>query len=204
MYQNMNGEQRYNDELIKADIDVKKNEAKRLTNAQIHMDMEYKKNLMREKERELKKTQVEDISITPEGIVTVITRNLRTEACARRAANFVEPQMLELRQLGNQNSKAYQFSCHINGEERSCFLSAERMTKDSYLLKKLNLIGGMITVDSDAKEKRFLHQFFAYLVSNCSYKMIPDEPGWYKDINNDLRFCSEEDMTWEKIKDLVK
>lgn len=161
--------------------------------------VESQKMLLQEAEREQRKRQVEIIKIDSDGIVYTETTNLRIKSDKRCACNFIFPKITVIERLENRYAKAFLFDFVICGEERWTILLPEKCGSGSYVLRKINCIGGEIFAGSQAAKKQFAINLIARCSAEASSRLvIPDERGWIEDQDGRVRFFNGK-LTWKEV-----
>lgn len=156
------------------------------------------KLLLREEERERKKAQFDMITIAQDGTVRVKTQNLFLEGKARAVVNFLNPKILIFRRIEQEDERIYLFEAKFQSEKKFALLEQQKCGNPTYLLRKISSIGGQFFVATVAQQKTLVLQLFSVLVMNSKMEIwIPDEPGWYFDENDSLKFFSGR-WTWKE------
>jgi len=165
---------------------------------------EYERRLkLREEAKERQRAIVELIGFTDDGQLLVCTRNTSVQAQPRIISNMRKPCITILQHKDFIEAPCYLLECNVGEEEQYIFLSSNKLTHGNYLLGKLTAAGIYFSV-SPAKIKPLLMQMIGVLVEHCdNKKCVPETAGWTK-TSNGYAFYSEEDLTWNKIKKLMK
>lgn len=162
------------------------------------------KSLIKEEERERKKSQYDVISVTNDGKLYIETENLLIHTEARKMANFEHPEIIVFRQVQNPERELFQFMCDINSNLKTIFFAAEECGSANYLLKRLSSIGAEIFAPTLAMKKKYALQLFSLLFSNTKEEyMLPERRGWYLDLQGKLVFFQGK-WSWEEAAKCVK
>lgn len=184
-------------------VDIRKNGIKLQQRNEAKMWAERERYLMREAEREWRKSQCEVIEIQDNGCVVIGTRNLRIDCKPRILTNLLNPSLVKVIHAEEPEEYLYLLQARILGEYREVFLWGNKLSSPRYILKKMTEIGAEF-YGTEAEEKVRVRRLMSVLVRNVSEsKRIPEEPGWYIAEDMSMRFYKEGDITWEQAKKLA-
>lgn len=184
-------------------VDIRKNGIKLQQRNEAKMWTERERYLMREAEREWRKSQCEVIEIQDNGCVVISTRNLRIDCKPRILTNLLNPSLVKVIHAEEPEEYLYLLQARILGEYREVFLWGNKLSSPRYILKKMTEIGAEF-YGTEAEEKVRVRRLMSVLVRNVSEsKRIPEEPGWYIAEDMSVRFYKEGDITWEQAKKLA-
>lgn len=163
-----------------------------------------KKLLLKQEERERRKSQIDLVEMSADGILSVRTQNLQIDARGRLVCNFKNPEIFVFKRLEKQEEMRYLFSFECAGEIRKVWLQKEKVGNAKYLLRQLASVGGQILGENLSRCKEYAVQIIAMAVTSSKItKYIPEKKGWYIDEKNNLKFYSEM-YVWEEIKNYGK
>ena len=191
-------------ERVKTDLRIEEDFYKQKNRQALRIQFERQKNLVRENERELKKSQTEVIAINEQGVVEVQTQNLRIDANPRIVTNFFFPQIAVFRRLKNPSQEIYIFYADFNQKIKYGFLDPEKCGSGTYILKKLAKIGCQIFAPTLAMKKTYATQMITLLITQMKDNfVVPDRREWYIDESGEIKFF-EGKWTWEELEKCVK
>lgn len=93
--------------------------------------------------------------------------------------------------------------CLVGGEKKYIFLSSDKLGKGNYVVEKLTSAGVYFEIKPSQIKPLVLNLIGRLVQNSSSKKQIPETDGWIK-LNNEYIFFSKEDLTWAKIKLLMK
>lgn len=187
----------------------------RVEESQIRINEECAKISMREKSElqkyeiklrmkaqieEIKKGQYEMVSINEDGEVWVQLINAFLQNHERKICNFRYPQIISFSRASNTNEIIYALIFELDKKDKCCFLDKEKCGNTNYLLKKIRSEGGEFVAKNETAKKNLASQLLSVLLRSVSEEScVPDDPGWYVDENDKVRFFTGK-MTWKEIK----
>lgn len=178
-----------------------------VSKAQIQVETSYQKQrngiILRQEEEERKRGEYEEISLTEEGEFLVTTINLSIDAPSRRVTNMRSASLFIAERESNSVEKVFIIDCQVEGKRQLIFLNPEKIGSGSYLLQKM-AVAGISVFASSARAKDYVKKLLTFLIRQGIQVTIPDEPGWIEIEKNKFIFIKEEEMTWEKVRELVK
>ncbi len=191
-------------ERMKADARIEEDFCKQQNRQTLRLQLEEKKNLVKEYERELRKAQTDVITISEHGVVEVQTQDLRINMDPRIVANFIFPEIVVFRRLKNQTQEIYMFFADLNQEIKYVFLDPGECGSGTYVLKKLAKIGCQIFAPTLAMKKTYATQMITLLITQMKDNfVVPDRREWYIDESGEIKFF-EGKWTWEELEECVK
>ena len=191
-------------EKIKADTRIEEDFRKQQNRQALRGQFEIQRNLVREKERELKKSQTEVIAINEQGVVEVQTQNLRIDVNPRIVTNFFFPEIATFRRLKNQTQEIYMFFGDLYNSIRYVFLDPEKCGRGTYVLKKLAKIGCQIFAPTLAMKKTYATQMITLLITQGKDSfVVSDRREWYINEAGEIKFFDEK-WTWEELLECLK
>lgn len=161
----------------------------------------YKRKLyLREEARERERALVEVLEMNEEGELYIQTKNTSIAARPRAVTNMKSPRMVRYRNVRYDEACCYKLLYYIGGKEEFLFLDSGKIGKVSYLMNKFTAAGIRFEVQP-RKIGPLLIQLLSGLCSCCTEEVVvPDEAGWVRLDDGQLKFFSEEELTWEQIK----
>lgn len=178
--------------------DVQKSIAKAQALEDIRLKGLADRQLLRQLEAERKRATFDELTITPEGHVQLITRNLTVDARPRSLTNMKAPCVVILRRLADSSDEIFLYKCIVNNLPRKLFLDPHKAGKGSYLLRNFALIGGYFQLPQ-TKAKDLSVQLLAFLIASDSKEQIlPDEEGYVEMPGKGLIYVGKDDLTWKK------
>lgn len=195
-----NYEQNFNQRVFSSQMKLQE-EDQRLAIRENHQISLYQKKIqIKEAERERRKSQIDLVEMSADGVLTVRTENLQMATPQRMVCNFKNPEIFVFKRLENREEMRYLFSFECAGEIRKVWLEKEKVGNGNYLLKQLASVGGQILGENLGKRKEYATQIVAMAVTNSKVtEYIPDKKGWYIDEKNNVKFYSKM-YAWEEIK----
>lgn len=162
------------------------------------LELMKQKNILKEKERELQKSQVDVVKIRTDGTVIVQTENLRVDTKARYVVNAEFPSLTNVKKIDNDNHLLFLFEASINEKHVFTFLKADRISDGGYLLRKLGNIGVCVYADKQTEKKKLiLSLIFCLREGEAPTLFLPESRGWYKDETGKIQF-HEGKFTWQE------
>lgn len=185
-------------EMSKATIAVQKDAAIGSQRQTRQMQLIGFRALEKEKEMEIRRQQVEVVTIDLDGSLSVQTQNLRIDAQPRKVANFVHAGFAELRST-EHDEHLFLWQIKINGTLKNVLILPNKMGSATYVLRKLREQGGEIYASSPAEKKNYIGQITAKLMS-CDYEIsrIPPFREWFFD-DGKIKFYNRK-LTWKEAK----
>lgn len=184
-------------------IDLDKKCAYEQAKADISLKAEERKQLLREADRERRKSQYEILGIR-DGMITVHTENLGIDSPERQVTNITFPKLTLLRRISDETCVIYRINFRINEKEKRVYLDKNSSGRASYIIRKL-LSEGAKFLSSGRKAEGYAEQFLAALLNNeYREEFIADQPGWVKEPNGDWRYVEKGEQTWEILKKLAR
>ena len=185
-------------EVAKATIAVQKDAAIGSQRQTRQMQLIGFRALEKEKEMEIRRQQVEVVTIDVNGSLSVQTQNLRIEAQPRKVANFVYAGFAELRSAEN-DERLFVLQIKINGTLKNVLILPNKIGSATYVLRKLREQGGEIYAFSSAEKKNYICQIMATLMTrNYEIRRIPKFREWFLD-DGEIKFYNRE-LTWREAK----
>lgn len=162
------------------------------------LDFEHQKVVLKEAEREKKKAQYEMVCIDQNGEVLVETKNLQIPQIRRKVVNFTHPEIIIFFRIMNPEEKIYLLCFDVNNETHYAMICPEKCGNPTYLRKKIIASGGYVMGNNIAKQKEYLTQLIALLISQAKDKhYLADDRGWYLDEKGKLKFFNKK-WTWKE------
>lgn len=159
---------------------------------------------LRQAESERKKSTFDELLITSDGEVQIITRNLTIEVKPRAVTNMTAPHLVILKRLRDTMEEIFLFRCVVNNISRELFLNPQKAGKGSYLIKNFVLIGVYFHLPS-AKAKELAIQLLALLISSGPEEiLLADDEGYTEFPGKGFIYIGEEDLTWKKATKLCR
>lgn len=184
-------------------IELQKNGLKLQQRNMANSDWEDWKYRRRELERELRKSQCEEIEIQNDGCVVVETKNLRVDFAPRLITNLSYPTLWKVIHAEKPNEFLYLLKARILDKHCEVFLRGDKLSSPRYILKKMTEIGAEF-YGTEAEEKVNVRKFMGVLVRNVSEcKWIPENPGWYITGDMNVKFYEKGERTWKQVKELA-
>lgn len=208
MYDNTFNPQKYAQEQMQAYYNDCREVQKTIAKANALEDIRLKgliaRQRLREAESERKKSTFEELLITSDGEVQIITRNLTIEAKPRAVTNMTVPHLAILKRLKDATEEIFLFRCIVNNISRELFLNPQKAGKGSYLIKNFVLIGVQFHLPS-AKAKELAIQLLALLISAGPEELLlADDEGYTEFPGKGFIYIGEEDLTWKKATKLCR
>lgn len=158
-----------------------------------------KKLLFKEEERERRKSQIDLVEMSTDGVLTVRTQNLQMDARARMVCNFFYPEIIIYKRCKRPEEVIYQLHFELSKTIKFVWLKKENVGNSSYIMKKITATGGQIMGENVAKRKEYAIQIVSLAIINAHTEIfIPDDRGWYIDENAKLKFYNAK-YTWKEI-----
>lgn len=188
-------------EMCMASIDVSKTEWKTTIVEQKRLETYRKKLELREEQRERRKALVEELQVSDDGRITVVTRNTAFKAEPRLITNMWNPALEIYRSNELEEPPCYELSCSIGMEEkRRVFLDSDKIVRPSYLFRKLTAIGIYFHAPYQ-KVMPLLVVMLGKMAEKCEeVRFLPDSEGWVKWDDGTFEYFGEEDLTWDYVK----
>lgn len=208
MYDNTFNPQKYAQEQMQAYYNDCREVQKTIAKANALEDIRLKgliaRQRLREAESERKKSTFDELLITSDGEVQIITRNLTIEAKPRAVTNMTAPRIVILKRLKDTTEEIFLFRCIINNISRKLFLSPQKAGRGSYLIKNFISIGAYFQSPS-AKAKELAIQLLALLISAGPQELLlADDEGYTEFPGKGFIYIGEEDLTWKKATKLCR
>ena len=192
-------EQNFNQQVFSSQMKLQE-ENQRLAMRENHQISVYqKKLLLKEEERERRKSQIDLVEMSTDGVLTVRTQNLQMDARTRMVCNFFHPEIIIYKRCKRPEEVIYQLHFELAKTIKYIWLIKENVGNPSYIMKKLIAMGGQIMGENVAKRKEYVLQIVSLAIVNAHTEIfLPDERGWYIDENKKLKFyCAK--YTWKEI-----
>lgn len=194
----------YQEEVAKVDLRIRENMIKANEGVKCQLYLAEQKQLMQEADREIRKSQYEQICFSDSGEIYVQTQNLRTKAESRKHFTFQSPEIYIIEHSQNRRERLLMLMIEIYGEDRWTILSPEKCGGGTYLLRKINMLGGDVLADSLATRKNLARGLITECIKKSTKKIIlPEERGWMEDCDGKITFFDEE-LTWKEAKKCAK
>ena len=208
MYDNTFNPQKYAQEQMQAYYNDCREVQKTIAKANALEDIRLKgliaRQRLREAESERKKSTFEELLITSDGEVQIITRNLTIEAKPRAVTNMTVPHLAILKRLKDATEEIFLYRGIENHISRELFLNPQKAGKGSYLIKNFVLIGVQFHLPS-AKAKELAIQLLALLISAGPEELLlADDEGYTEFPGKGFIYIGEEDLTWKKATKLCR
>lgn len=163
-----------------------------------------KRSLQREEEKERERAISEEIQLTENGELRVVTKNLRVDPIPRQVANITWPSLTVLRRARDISEKIFEVQCQVAAQENSIFLDSERVGSGRYLLNKFASIG-VVFLSSTVSEKKLAIQLVSLLLRvSRDEKLMPEMVGWMKKKEGTYVFVEGEEDTWTYAKKMSR
>lgn len=196
--------QRVDEYAQKAYLDVVKDAQKKANRDAISLQTFVTKLGIKEEERERKKSQYDQLDLV-NGLVQVITCNLRNASMPIVVANFQQPVLFILKRLADDLDMAYCIQFVIGRCPKSIYFNKNKAGKGGYLLQKFASEGALFKADSVARQKNYAHQLLAYLLNqNPDIIWIAEDEGWAEFPDTGWRYVEGGELTWKKVSKLVR
>lgn len=197
-------EQNFHQQVVSSQMKLQEENQRLAMKENYLISMYQKKLLLKEEERERRKSQIDLVEMSVDGILSVRTQNLQMDARRRMVCNFKNPEIFVFKRLENSDEMQYLFSFECAGEIKKVWLQKEKVGNAKYLLKQLASVGGQILGENPSRCKEYAVQIVAMAVTNSKItEYVPDKKGWYIDEKNNLKFYSKK-YVWEEIKNYGK
>lgn len=198
---------KYQESAMELDVFARKEYIKTNEAAKRNIDRAYLKEITAEKNRSI----YEAIDVSPDGAIIVQTRNSAIDAPPRFIANMTRPRLTQYIRMENHAESAYRLQFTASEAEHSVYLTDNKISSGTYLLKKLRGCGVNIYKHKEAEQKKIAVDLIAYLIARgIETELIPDDDGWvYLPDTSDsakgtYKFYKEEDLTWKTLMNLTK
>lgn len=163
-----------------------------------------KKVELRELEKERSKSVVEVIDVTSEGKLIVTTKNLAIETIPRQVTNMRSPQIRVLSAYDMEEPVCYMLSCFVRDEEKHIFLDSTKLSRGNYMIGKF-LEAGIYFEIQPSKIRPLMNQLICRLLeTSTGIEMLAENEGWLRIEDGKFKFFSEGDLTWRKVRRLMK
>lgn len=191
-------------ERMKADARIEEDFRKQQNRQALRLQLEERKNLVKEYERELRKAQTEVITISEQGVVEVQTQDLRININPRVVTNFFFPEITIFRRLKNPTQEIYMFSADYSEQIRFVFLEPQKCGSGTYLMRRLAKIGCQIFAPTQALRKSYATQVMSLLILQRKNDFaVPDRREWYLDESGEIKFFNGK-WTWEELVECLR
>lgn len=192
-------EQNFNQQVLSSQMKLQE-ENQRLAMRENHQISVYQKKLLfKEEERERRKSQIDLVEMSTDGVLTVRTQNLQMDARARMVCNFFYPEIIIYKRCKRPEEVIYQLHFELSKTIKFVWLKKENVGNSSYIMKKITATGGQIMGENVAKRKEYAIQIVSLAIINAHTEIfIPDDRGWYIDENAKLKFYNAK-YTWKEI-----
>ena len=196
----MNGyEQNFNQQVLSSQMKLEEKAQRLAIRENYQLSLYQKKIQIREAERERKKSQIDLVELSQDGILTVRTKNLQMDAPIRMVCNFFHPEIVIYKRCKNPEEVMYQLHFELSKTIKFVWLKKENVGNSSYIMKKITATGGQIMGENVAKRKEYAIQIVSLAIINAHTEIfIPDDRGWYIDENAKLKFYNAK-YTWKEI-----
>lgn len=185
-------------------IRIGETEAKAVITEMIRTDGYERRLRLREEAKEKARAVVEVLKVNNNGELLITSKNISVAAIPRKISNMRNPEITILRSTNELEPPCYKLACEVSAREVCLFLAAEKISRGNYLLGKMISEGIYFEINA-SKIKPLLLQLFGRLIETCDMEeMVPETEGWVKLADGRYKFFSEEDLTWEKVKELAK
>lgn len=159
---------------------------------------------LRQAEAERKKATFDELIITSDGEVQVVTRNLAIDAKPRMITNMQNPHIIILKRLKDMTEEILLLQCFVNNSLKKIFLNPKKAGKGEYLLRSFTL-AGICFKSPSTNAKDLAMQLLALLLSSQpEERILPDEEGYVDLPGIGLAYIGDEDLTWKKATKLCK
>lgn len=191
-------------ERMKADARIEEDFRKQQNRQALRLQLEEKKNLVKEYERELRKAQTDVITISEQGVVEVQTQDLRININPRVVTNFFFPEITIFRRLKNPTQEIYMFSADYSEQIHFVFLEPQKCGSGTYLMRRLAKIGCQIFAPTQALRKSYATQLMSLLILQRKNDFaVPDRREWYLDESGKIKFFNGQ-WTWEELAECLR
>lgn len=198
---------KYQETLMEVDAFAYRESIKTREAAKRNYDRTYLKEITAEKKHNI----YEAIDVSPDGAIIVQTRNSAIDALPRSIANMARPRLTQYIRMENPAESAYGLQFTVGEAEHSIYLTDNKISSGTYLLKKLRGCGVNIYKHKEAEQKKIAVALITYLISTgIETERIPDDDGWVYIPNTPgsaegtYKFYKEEDLTWKTLMNLTK
>lgn len=159
---------------------------------------------LRQLEYERKKSTFDELVITSDGDVQMVTRNLTIEAKLRSVTNMRAPHIVILKRLKDTTEEIFLFRCVVNNISRELFLNPQKAGKGAYLIKNFVLIGVQFHLPP-AQAKELAIQLLALLIASGPEELLlADDEGYTEFPGKGFIYIGEGDLTWKKAMKLCR
>lgn len=190
---------------IQAEKEIQVYAAKQEISTQQSIYREEQKLFRRMSEDERKHNIYDELTITPDGAITATVCNLYDNAPSRVITNIRSPRLTRLIRLKNQEESAYQLTASIAGSTAAVYLESHKIGNGNYLVKRLAAQGIIFLAKAASQKKDYAQLLISVLLAqNPQSVYVPENPGWTDFPDNGLAFISEEEITWNNLKILLK
>ena len=191
----------YEREACMASLEVTKTEWKTAIVENRRLELYQKKLEMRQEQREREKALVEELQISDDGGITVVTRNTAVKAVPRLITNMRNLELATYYPSESDEPPCYVLSCSIgDGRKQRVFLDSERIARPSYLFRKFTAAGIYFYVPYP-KVMPLLVTLIGKLAEKCEEAcFLPDREGWVKWEDGSFEYFGKEDLTWGYVK----
>lgn len=189
----------------KLDADIRADHQKKINSAMVELDKMREKSRIRENEAEHKKSLFEQVTLNPDGKLTIKTINTYDITFYRSFSNFRKPVLIELRNFSNELEILYSLQFYIKEKHVEVVLDGAKMGNIKYFINKLTAVGAVIYGEKNETVKRYAQKLWFFLQNECSKQMwIPEQHGWYTDEHGNVAFWKEAKKTWMDAKKLAQ
>lgn len=204
-----NDQRRINLSSINAQIQAQKEveifNAKQQIAAHYAMQKQEYKRWLKEYEDELRKNRYEELSITAEGNIVATLQNLCDKPSTRIITNMRNPTLTRLIHLEQPEECAFQLKADTQNSAIWIYLDSNNIGNPNYLLKKFTAHGILFLSNNLAQQKMYSRILICFLLAQgLEIDFIPENPGWAYLPDSGFYFTDEEEITWNKIKMLIK
>ncbi len=208
MYQNVFNPQRYAQEQMDTYYqdcwEVQKSIAKANALEDIRLKGLAMRQHLRQLESERKRATFEELLITSEGELQLITRNLTIETTPRSVTNMTAPQMVILKRLKDETEEIFLLKCLVNNVPQKLFLDPKKAGRGSYLIKNLVLIGVYFHLPSDRAKEVAIQLLALLIAAGPKELLLADDEGYVEFPNRGLIYIGKENLTWKKAARLCR
>lgn len=185
-------------------MEIEKTRAKAIVKEQVKLQALEYREARKEQEAERKKSVHEEIQISQEGKLQVVTKNLQVDAIPRMVTNMEAPRLILLKRRKDESDEAFLFQFRVGKRNGEVFFNPNMVGSGTYLLKKFASQGVRFYFPG-AKKKTFLLEFLSMMIEDMSeVRWLADSSGWVKNFDGHFEFVGEGDLTWGLVKKMAK
>ena len=178
--------------------------AKEVCLNQQRMDLAQQKMRLQAYRKEAEKARYSEVVIGQGGEVEIVIKNPLVVVPQRKVANFRCSPLIRL-ESSDGDEGYFRLGIEIDGKCRDIILDGGKVGKVSYLLKKINAVGGRIFADKKSEAEQIVKNLWSTLLGECQQTIvIPACTGWIMDEERKFKFIEEDQELWEQIRNKAK